>query len=163
MFFLLPSATVVAEGNVFTSVYHSFCLQWGTCMAKGGVHGKGGGGACVVKEVCGKVGCVWWGDMHGRGHVWQGACMVRGVHGMGGICGRGMHSRGHAWLGGGRAWQERRPLQRTVCILLECILVVNRFCTVLEDDWTAEFPIIARNHFNPNRCIEDTFLEVCII
>ena len=128
---------------------------------EGGVHGKGGG-------MCGEGG-VWQsgvcvvGGMHGRGHVWQGACMVRGVHGMGGICGRGMHSRGmHGW-GGGRAWQERRPLQRTVCILLECILVVNRFCTVLEDDWTAEFPIIARNHFNPNRCIEDTFLEVCII
>ena len=27
--------------------------------------------------------------------------------------------------GGGEAWQERRPLQRTVRILLECILVVN--------------------------------------
>ena len=31
----------------------------------------------------------------------RGACMVRGVHGMGGICGRGMHSRGHAWWEGG--------------------------------------------------------------
>ena len=31
------------------------------------------------------------------------------------------------FTGGGRAWQERRPLQRTVCILLECILVVAVF------------------------------------
>ena len=48
----------------------------------------------------------------GGGHAWQG---------------------GHAWgvrdrgmCGGGRAWQERRPLQRTVRILLECILVVKQ-------------------------------------
>ena len=27
--------------------------------------------------------------------------------------------------GRGRAWQERRPLQRTVSILLECILVID--------------------------------------
>ena len=61
----------------------------------GGVHGKGH---------------VWWGvcmagGMCGRGHAWQGVCMPWGVHG-----------RGHAW-------QERQPLQRTVHILLECILV----------------------------------------
>ena len=35
-------------------------------------------------------------------HMAGGACMARG---------------------GGHAWQERRPLQWTVCILLECILV----------------------------------------
>ena len=32
---------------------------------------------------------------------------------------RGMHGRGHAW-------QERRPLKRAVCILLECILVKRK-------------------------------------
>ena len=32
----------------------------------------------------------------------------------------GVHGRGH----GGHAWHERRPLQRTVRILLECILVL---------------------------------------
>ena len=46
----------------------------------------------------------------------------------------GIRGRGHAWweasvVGGhvarGRAWQERRLLQRTECILLECILVCN--------------------------------------
>ena len=44
-----------------------------------------------------------------RGHAWQGG------HG-GGMLGRGGH-----------AWQERRPLQRAVRILLECILVPSNF------------------------------------
>ena len=47
-------------------------------------------------------------------------------------------AEGHAWQGGvwwgGHAWQERRPLQRTVRILLECILVsrkkLNSLCFV---------------------------------
>ena len=59
---------------------------------------------------------MWQGGMHGGGvmcdrqacmvggrHVWQGVCMV------GGMCGR------------------RRPLQRAVRILLECILVTAKF------------------------------------
>ena len=67
----------------------------------------------------------------GRGMHGKGVCIVRGVHGRGGV-----HCRGHAWQGcalqgacmaGGCAWQQRRPLQRTVRILLECILVVNYF------------------------------------
>ena len=48
------------------------------------------------------------GDMYDRGHV-------GGVHGGG----------GGACVAGGHAWQERRPLQRTVRILLECLLVVK--------------------------------------
>ena len=62
------------------------------------------------------------GGMHdGGGHAWQWACVAGGVHG-----------RGYAWWGacmaevcmaGGHAWQDRWPLQRTVCILLEWILV----------------------------------------
>ena len=74
--------------------------------------------------------------MHGRGCAWQGVCMAGGVHGRGALVG------GHAWQGvcmagsvcgrGGvhgrrRAWQEIRPLQRTVRILLECILVLLCF------------------------------------
>ena len=43
----------------------------------------------------------------------RGVCVVKA----------GMLGRGCAWQGRGRAWQERRPLQRTVRILLECILV----------------------------------------
>ena len=63
------------------------------------------------------------GGVCGGGHAWQGACVTGGMHGrgcawQGGMCSRSMH-------GGGHAWQERRPLQRTVRILLECILVIN--------------------------------------
>ena len=65
------------------------------------------------------------GGVYGKwGHAWQrGTCLAAGMHGgdrghawHGGVCGRGMHGRG-------RVSQERRPLQRTVRILLECILV----------------------------------------
>ena len=71
----------------------------GACMA---MHGHGWQGACVV------------GGMHGGGHAWQGACVVGGMHG-----------GGHAWQGWGHVWQERWPLQQTVHILLECILVLE--------------------------------------
>ena len=55
------------------------------------------------------------------GHAWQrgmssrGACMAGGMHGGGHVCLRG----------GRRARQERWPLQRTVRILLECILFLH--------------------------------------
>ena len=65
----------------------------------GGMHG---GGACIA-GVCGR-----------------GACMSRGMCGRGACMAGGMHGRGHAW-------QEGRPLQRTVRILLECILVLAFF------------------------------------
>ena len=74
-----------------------------------------------------------WGGHGKRGMHGRGKCMAGGMHG-GGMCGRG-----HTWWGvcdgvcvvkggmrgrgGGRAWKERRPLQRTVHILLEYILV----------------------------------------
>ena len=38
----------------------------------------------------------------------------------------GRNGRGACMAGRGRAWQERRPLQRTVRILLKCILVTVR-------------------------------------
>ena len=44
--------------------------------------------------------------------------MAGGVRGMGGVHGGGMCD-----AGGRRAWQEKRPLQRAVRILLQCILV----------------------------------------
>ena len=79
--------------------------------------------ACVVvgrarqRGMCGRGACMV-GGMHGRGCAWWGACMA------GGVCGRGAFVVGAACMAGGRAWQERRPLQRTVRILLECILVI---------------------------------------
>ena len=39
----------------------------GVCMVKVG--------GCVVKGVWQSRG-VWGGDMHGRGHAWQGACVA---------------------------------------------------------------------------------------
>ena len=68
----------------------------------GGMHGGGG--------MCGRGGHAWL-MSGGGGHAW----LMSG--------GGGMHGRGHAWQGG--AWQERRPLQRAVCILLQCILVLR--------------------------------------
>ena len=53
----------------------------------GGVHGRGamlGGGTCMAGGVCVA------GGMHGRGHAWQGACMV-GI----GAC----MARGCVWWG----------------------------------------------------------------
>ena len=71
---------------------------------------------------------VWWGE----GHVWQGACMAGDMHDRGhgwqGVCvAGGMDDRG----GGGHAWQKTRPLERTVRILLECILV-GKFIVLLK-------------------------------
>ena len=86
----LPSATVVAESNVFTSVCHSVhrevhaWLGWGACMA-GGVHGSWG--ACVASG-----GRVWQvGGMHGKG-----ACVVGEMA----IAADGTHPTGmHSCLG----------------------------------------------------------------
>ena len=52
--------------------------------------------------------------MHGMRGERQGVCMAGGMHGR-----RGTYMAG----GRGHAWQERRPLQLTVGILLECILI----------------------------------------
>ena len=77
---------------------------WGMCMPRGCGGGMHGWEARVVEA------CV-------VGHAWQG------VHACPGVCmvGVGMY----AW--GGDAWQERRPLQWLVRILLECILVLLCF------------------------------------
>ena len=53
--------------------------------------------------------------MRGRGACMVGSVCCGGMCG-GGMCGRGVCGRGHAW-------QEIRPLQQAVRILLECILV----------------------------------------
>ena len=76
----------------------------GCVCGHGGMHG-GGEGVCVVGGMC------------GRGGVWWGACIAGGCMAGGG----GMHGKGG---GGYGAWQERRPLQLKVRILVECILVI---------------------------------------
>ena len=78
--------------------------------------------------------CPLGGGMRGRGYAWPGACMA------GGCMIGGMHGRGHVWQGaciaGGHAWQERWPLQRAVCILLECILVGEIFSRNVHENLT---------------------------
>ena len=78
--------------------------------------GMCGRGAMCSRRVC-VVGACMAGGMHGRG-----ACMARGHVWKGHAWQGGMHCSGHAWQGG-HVWQERQPLQQTVRILLECILV----------------------------------------
>ena len=73
---------------------------------------------CVARGVCGME------------YAWEHACMTGSVVTMGGgMCGRGVCVVGACMGGGmhgrGQALQERRPLQRMVRILLECLLVVN--------------------------------------
>ena len=80
-------------------------------MAGGGGHAWQG--VCMAGGMCGRGVCV------ARVCARHGACMARGVHGGGGMCGGGVCVA----RGGGGAWQERRPLQRTVGTLLEYILV----------------------------------------
>ena len=68
---------------------------------------------------------------------------VGGMHGKGRLHGGG----GHAWQGGmhgrGHACQERRPLQRTVRIILECILVLGYFLVVVRSfSLSLPFPFI---------------------
>ena len=129
------ASVILSRGGVYGEGRHAWrrgvCVVKEVCMAKGkmcgegGMHGKegvygrvcreaiygskpwthqNGGGVCMVEGV------------RGRGHAWQGA------HGEGGV-----HGKAGGRVAGGCTWQERRPLQRTVRILLECILVLMDF------------------------------------
>ena len=61
-----------------------------------GVHGRG---ACVA-------GGMFSGGVHGSGHAWQvEACVVGGMHGVGGVHGRGACMAG-GMHGGGYVWQQ---------------------------------------------------------
>ena len=104
-------------------------VWWGACMA---------GGACMVGGMHGREhawwGHVWQGVCGGSMHVWYawGACMAGDVYGRGacvaeGMCGRGVHGGEGVCKAGDHAWQERQPLQWTLCILLECILASYLF------------------------------------
>ena len=125
----LQSANEVAERLCFYTCL-SFCSQGGASMA----------GVCMAGDTCVARGACMVGDVHGRGrgmhgqrlHAWWGHVYWGGVHGRG-VCQAGeacmagvvwqgaSMARGHVWQG--HAWQVIRPLQRTVRILLECILV----------------------------------------
>ena len=79
--------------------FHSWLLPSPTVVVEACVKNSVGGGACMAGGACLVVGvCMVGGGMRGGG-----ACMT-GLVGMYG--------------GGGHAWQERRPLQHTVRILL---------------------------------------------
>ena len=133
---------------VISCFYRCLSVHRGACMPRGcawwGVHGRGacmpGGRGCACpggmhgRGVC-MVGVCMVGGVYGRGCAWQkGACLAGGIHsgvcvwqGVACVAEGGMHDsvcgRGHAWLR--CAWQERRPLQRVVCIRLECILILQ--------------------------------------
>ena len=94
--------------------WQGVCMAGGMCCGWGSMHVRGG---MWGREVC-------MGGMHGRLHAWQGDVRDRGD-----MCGRG-----HAWWGGGgrRACVPGEGVhailrdalnERTVRILLECILV----------------------------------------
>ena len=90
----LPTATKLRQGNIFTPVCQSFCSQGGACMA--GVCMAGG--MCVVGGHAWQGACVA-GDVHGRGHAYQGLCMAWGCAWWGACmarskCGRGVHGGG---------------------------------------------------------------------
>ena len=93
---------------------HGRVHAWLGGMCGRGMHGRGAcmAGACMAVGMCGRGACVAGGMC-----VWQGGMHGQGVHG------RGMCGGGRACVPGGCAWQERRPLQWTVRILLDCILV----------------------------------------
>ena len=106
----------LGQGNIFRSVCPSFCPQGG-----GGVCAMLGGacvGACMAGGPCVADWYVWWGrGVGGRGHAWQGACMVGG-----GGCGwqRACMVGGHTWQGARVARvacvQERWRLKQAVHI-----------------------------------------------
>ena len=98
---LLPPATKLGQGNVFTSVCDSV-HRWGVRAWPGGACGGHMWLGCVHGErrgMLGEGGHAWRGGMHGEGgQVWW----------RGGVCGKGgcAWQGGHAWQRGGHAWQR---------------------------------------------------------
>ena len=108
--FFLPPANEV-WGKVIFSQASVILFMGGACMPRGHAWGGGPKGARMAGGVHGQG----WGCVHGRGAYTARGRSVCVVGWQGGIHGW----RGHAW--------ERRPLQRAVRILLECILVKQYF------------------------------------
>ena len=77
-------------------VWQGACMAGGACMSEGHVwqewgHEWQGWRACISGGMCGRRG-MHGGGVHGRGHAWQGVCMVGG----------------HVWWG--HAWQEKTAI-----------------------------------------------------
>ena len=108
-------ATKLGQGNIFRSVCQEFC-------PRGAMHGGGHAWKGGMRD---RWGARMVGGMHG-----SGACMAGGIHGGGGMHGRGacVTGGGTCMAGGmrsrGRAWHTVN--ERTIRILLECILVLCR-------------------------------------
>ena len=82
---LLPPATKLGQGYIFTGVCDSV-HRGGACVAGGGgVRGRGACvavGACMAGGVCVAGGCAWWGVyVAGRGGVHGGGGGLRDMHG----------------------------------------------------------------------------------
>ena len=97
-------------------------------------------------------------------------CGEGGVHGERGMRGEGgrVWQRGSCVAKGVRAWLERRPLQRAVRILLECILVDPCTCTPIQKDWWASIPgcvwhSVRSNRLEPSRLSYVTLLSICTV
>ena len=94
MYFITARKRNLGQGNIFTSMCHSFCPQEGVCgvhgeegacMAKGGHAWQKAGGACMGG------GHVWQRGIRIRGHGWQLGVHGKGGHALqGGMCGRGV-------------------------------------------------------------------------
>ena len=121
-------STAARQGNIFTPVCHS--VRGGAC-----VEGEGCWG-CVVGE-------AWWGHVwHGRGCALRGACMAGGhawqgvMHGGGACMTGGMYCKGVCMAHMPPHILRDTVNERTVRILLECILVS------LFDPSVKTFPLI---------------------
>ena len=78
--------------------------------------------------------------------AWQGACVAGGVHGRG-ECGGGESVR---------AWQKRWTLQRSVRIILKCILVLKLF---VPSNFCAQFSPVKGNSFEEFHCVNFFFYQ----
>ena len=121
--------------------------------------------ASVILSTWG-VGHAWPAGVGGA-YVWQGVCVAGGMHG-GGVWRGACIAGGGGMCGVGNAWQEIRPLQRPVRILLECILVqdINFKCkSRMQRCLNLRFFGLAFNKIHPtnHRQVQYNSWEECIL
>ena len=100
-------ASMVAGRGCAWLLVGGMWLLAGGCMVVGGMHDKGGHG-------CWQGACMAKGGLHGKGAWQMGGCVWQ----KGDMCGK----RGHVW---DTTTYRDTINERVVCILLECILVLN--------------------------------------